>query len=120
MTSTPIDLDSLAPLFHPRSVAVIGASSDPAKIGGLPVHYLKLHGFDGPVYPVNPKSPEIQGLPAYASVRDIDGPVDLAILSVPGHLVEQAATDCIAKGVRALITFSAGFAELGPNRPGGS
>ena len=113
MTSTPIDLDSLAPLFHPRSVAVIGASSDPAKIGGLPVHYLKLHGFDGPVYPVNPKSPEIQGLPAYASVRDIDGPVDLAILSVPGHLVEQAATDCIAKGVRALITFSAGFAELG-------
>ena len=113
MTSTSIDLDSLAPLFHPRSVAVIGASSDPAKIGGLPVHYLKLHGFDGPIYPVNPKSPEIQDLPAYAAVGDIDGPVDLAILSVPGHLVEQAVTDCVAKGVRALVTFSAGFAELG-------
>ena len=61
MTSTPIDLDSLAPLFHPRSVAVIGASSDPAKIGGLPVHYLKLHSFDGAVYPVNPKSRKTVG-----------------------------------------------------------
>ncbi len=112
MTQTLIDLDSLAPLFEPRSIAVIGASSDPAKIGGLPVHYLKLHRFDGPIYPINPKSPVIQDLAALPSVTDVDGPVDMAILSVPEALVEQAMADCMAKGVRAVVMFSAGFAEV--------
>ena len=62
MTEKLIDLDSLKPLFQPDSVAVIGASSDPAKIGGRPVDYLKTHPYRGALYPINPTVPEVQGL----------------------------------------------------------
>ncbi len=113
MTGTRIDTASLAPLFAPRSVAIIGASSDPEKIGGLPLRYIKDHGYEGAVYPVNPKAPEIQGLPAYARIEDVPGPIDLAIIAVPGASAPAALRDCAAKGVRGVIMFSAGFAEVG-------
>jgi len=71
---------SLNPLFHPRAIAVYGASSDPTKIGGRPLDFLKNSGFDGPLYPINPKAPQIQGLPSFASVSAVPGPVDLAIV----------------------------------------
>ena len=66
---------SLAPLFEPRSIAVYGASSDPTKIGGRPLDFLKSSGFDGPLYPINPKAAQIQGLPAFATVSAVPGPV---------------------------------------------
>jgi acyl-CoA synthetase (NDP forming) len=113
MTAELIDLPSLSRLFAPRSVAVIGASSDPMRIGGRPVSFLKSAGFDGPIYPVNPKAPEIQGLPAYTNIRDIAEPVDLVILAVPGQAVRGAVEDCAAKGVGGIVMFSAGFAEVG-------
>ena len=83
-------------LFRPRSVAVIGASSDPLKIGGLPVSFLKTQGYAGRILPINPKSPEIQGLRAWASLREAPGPVDLAIIAVPAALAEGALEDCAA------------------------
>ena len=89
-----IDLASLQPLFAPRSVAVIGASSDPLKIGGRPVSFLKDWKFAGRILPVNPRSKEIQSLPAFASVGEVDGPVDLAICAVPGEHAMQALQDC--------------------------
>jgi len=107
-----IDLASLQPLFAPRSVAVIGASSDPLKIGGRPVSFLKDWKFAGRILPVNPRSKEIQSLPAFASVGEVDGPVDLAICAVPGEHAMQALQDCAKKGVKAVIMFSAGFAEV--------
>jgi acyl-CoA synthetase (NDP forming) len=107
-----IDLASLSPLFEPRSVAIIGASTDPLKIGGRPVSFLK-NAFRGPIYPINPKATEIQGLPAYRAIGDIAPDIDLAICTVPGEFAEEALKSCAAKGVRAVVMFSAGFAEVG-------
>ncbi|MGE5200838.1 MAG: CoA-binding protein, partial [Acidobacteriota bacterium] len=61
MSSRPIDLASLTPIFAPASIAVIGASRDAAKIGGLPIAFMRANGFEGALHPVNPGSPEIQG-----------------------------------------------------------
>ena len=102
----------LDPLFRPRNVAVIGASSDGNRIGGRPVAYSK-RAFKGAIYPVNPNQKEIQGLPAYASIRDVAGEIDQAIIAVPAKAAMQAADDCIAKGVKAAVMFSSGFAETG-------
>ncbi len=104
---------SLERLFYPRSVAVIGASADPAKFGGRPVHYMKEGGFQGRLYPVNPNADEIQGLEAYAAVGDIEGPVDYALIAVPAALAPAACEACADKGVGAAVVFAAGFSEVG-------
>jgi acyl-CoA synthetase (NDP forming) len=104
---------SLNPLFHPRAIAVYGASSDPTKIGGRPLDFLKASGFDGPLYPINPKAPVIQGLPSFATVSAVPGPVDLAIVAVPAPAVLAALEDCAAKGVGGAVVLSSGFAEVG-------
>jgi len=102
----------LDPLFRPRSVAVIGASSDANRIGGRPVAYSK-RAFKGAIIPVNPNAREIQGLTAYPSIRDVPGDIDQAIIAVPAKAAMEAADDCIAKGVKAAVMFSSGFAETG-------
>lgn len=104
---------SLDALFAPRSVAVIGASSTPTKIGGVPLDYLKRLGFKGAVYPVNPTVPEVQGLKSYPSVAAIGQPVDMAVIAVPAKQVKAAIEDCAASGVKTVVLFSSGFAEVG-------
>ena len=104
--------DSLRPLFRPRSIAILGASGDPARIGGKPVRLLKDFGFGGKIYPVNPNHETVQGLPAYASVGDIKGTVDQAIMAVPARLAVQVAQECAAKGVKSIVAFTSGFAEM--------
>jgi acetate---CoA ligase (ADP-forming) len=99
-------------LFRPNSVAIIGASSDPNRIGGRPVAFTK-RAFKGAIYPVNPKGGELQGLPAYPSIAAVPGTVDQAIIAVPAKAALQAADECIAKGVKATVMFSSGFAETG-------
>lgn len=106
-----IDLKSLNAMFRPQSVAVIGASSDPMKIGGKPIDLMKIWGYSGRIIPVNPKSDVIQDLPAFPSISDVDGDVDLAICAVPGKLAVQAVAQSVAKGVKGMIMFSSGFAE---------
>jgi len=105
--------EALDRMFRPRSVAIVGASSSPTKIGGLPVDYLKTRGFAGLVLPINPKTAEIQGLTAYPSLAAAPGSIDLAIIAVPAAMVEAALEDAIAAGVPALVIFSSGFAEIG-------
>jgi len=105
-------VNPLDALFRPASVAIIGASSDPSRIGGRPVRFSK-YAFKGALLPVNPNQKEIQGLPAYPSIKDVPGPVDQAIIAVPAKLAMQAADECIAKGVKAAVMFSSGFAETG-------
>lgn len=111
--SALIDLDSLEPLFRPRSIAVLGASTSPTKIGGRPLAALLTNGYDGDIYPVNPNSEMVQGLPACPSVADLPGPVDLAICAVPPAAVMETLTSCAEHGVRSLIVFTSGFAEIG-------
>ena len=104
---------SLDAMFSPRSVAVIGASSDPTRIGGRPIAYMLARGFQGRVMPVNPNRREIQGVPAFASVADLPEVPDAAIVAVPAALAAATLDQLGARGVKAAIVFSAGFAETG-------
>ncbi|MBA3430813.1 MAG: GNAT family N-acetyltransferase, partial [Actinobacteria bacterium] len=106
-------LSAVAPFFAPRSVAVIGASRERGTIGGAVFHNLLEAGFNGPVYPINPKADVVQSVAAYASVLDAPGPVDLAVIAVPARLVEVVARECASKGVKGLVVISAGFSETG-------
>lgn len=106
-------LRDLAPLFEPSSVAVIGASSDPRKIGGRPISYLQTAGFRGTVVPINPSHAEISGIQAYPDLEAYDGDIDLALVMLSADRVVDAVERCVQRGVRAAIVFSAGFAEMG-------
>jgi acetyl coenzyme A synthetase (ADP forming)-like protein len=104
---------SLRPFFRPQAVAVVGASRDPSSIGFRLLDALVTNRFHGPVYPVNPKAPVIGSLRAYPSVRELPEPVDLAVIAVPREAVMDVVEDCAARGVRALVVITAGFAEVG-------
>jgi acyl-CoA synthetase (NDP forming) len=106
-------LDNLACLFNPASIACIGATEFSMKWGFLVFNNLLAGGYRGGLYPVNPGRESVEGIKAYPSVRDIPGPVDLALFSVPAPQVLQAMDDCVAKGVRAAMIITAGFKELG-------
>lgn len=102
-------------LFEPRSIVVFGASSDPLKLSGRPLDYLKRLGYHGSLYAVNPKRDVVQGVPAYASISDVPDPVDLAVVVVPAHQVPDAIEQCADAGVLAATIFASGFSEA----PGG-
>ncbi len=104
------EIDSL---FRPRSVAIIGASGDLTRIGGLPIRFLRQHGFSGKIFPVNPKYKEIAGLPCFPALGDIPQTVDLALIGLPRQFVIPALKECAAKKIPFVILFSAGFAEMG-------
>jgi acetyl coenzyme A synthetase (ADP forming)-like protein len=99
--------------LEPRSVAVIGASRHRGTIGGELLHNLLAAEFNGPVYAINDKADVVQSVPAYRSVGDIPGGVELAIVAVPADEVVEAARECAAAGVRSLLVISSGFAETG-------
>lgn len=105
---------SLDPFFQPRSVAVVGASADPKKLGHAVVYNIVTHGFPGDVYPINPKAEEIMGWRCYPSVLAVPGEVDLAVIVVPNQAVLPVVEECGQKGVRGIIVITAGFREVGP------
>lgn len=110
---SPAPRPGLDCLFSPRAVAVIGASGRPGSIGGEIFKNLLEAGFEGPVYPVNPKAEHVRSVRAYPRVTDVPGPVDLAVVVVPAPAVAAAVADCGAKGVTGLVVISAGFGEIG-------
>jgi len=110
VSSFPSSLDGL---LNPRTVAVIGASDDPLRIGGRPLAYMRSQGFTGALYPVNPNRASVQGLAAFPSIAALPETPDVAIVAVSAHLAPQAVADLGARGTRAAIVFSAGFAEMG-------
>jgi acyl-CoA synthetase (NDP forming)/RimJ/RimL family protein N-acetyltransferase len=104
---------SIERFFKARSVAIIGASRRQDSVGRMLVHNLVLGDYTGKVYVVNPVAEAVSGMPAYKSVADIPGPVDVALVAVPADAVADVVLDCAAKGVHGLIVISAGFAETG-------
>jgi acetate---CoA ligase (ADP-forming) len=100
-------------VFYPQSIAVVGASTRPGTVGNDIFRNLLYAEFQGSVYPVNPKAKSILGVHSYASLGDIPGPVDLAVLIVPASGVLAVVDQAIAKGVKALVVISAGFKEIG-------
>jgi acetate---CoA ligase (ADP-forming) len=107
------DIRTLDAILRPRSIAVVGASRRPGTIGFQIVANLLKYGYQGVVYPVNPKAGSIHAVPAYGSVADIPGEVDLAVVVVPKEHVLEVVDQCGAKGVKGLVVISAGFREVG-------
>ena len=105
--------DGLDLIFSPRSIAVVGASRHPGKIGYELVHNMIINEYRGRVYPVNPKADAIHGLPCYPSVSALPEPVDLAIITVPAASAIEAVDECGKKGIKGLIVITAGFREIG-------
>ncbi|MEP9350484.1 acetate--CoA ligase family protein [Xanthobacter sp. KR7-225] len=107
-----IDTSSLKPLLEPRSVAIVGASTVPGKIGAVPVAMLREYAFPGTVYPVNPKADDVFGYQAVPDIDAIPGSIDLAVVAIPAAGVLDALARCADKGARAAVVFSSGFAEV--------
>ncbi|MCG8400062.1 MAG: acetate--CoA ligase family protein [Firmicutes bacterium] len=104
----------LTGMVRPESVAVVGASAVAGKIGNNVIKNVINCGYEGKIYPVNPKEKEIEGLIAYPSVSDIGASVDMAVVAVPAARVPGVAEDCGQAGVKNLVVISAGFKEVGP------
>jgi acetyl coenzyme A synthetase (ADP forming)-like protein len=99
--------------FNPQAVAVVGASRTPEKLGYGVLHNVIQHGYEGAIYPINPKASEILGIKCYPSVLAVPGPVDLAIVLIPSKYVADVLVECGEKGVKGAIVISAGFREVG-------
>ncbi|SFT78640.1 Acyl-CoA synthetase (NDP forming) [Actinopolyspora lacussalsi subsp. righensis] len=102
-------------LLHPRSVAVIGASIAPDKIGHTVLANLLGADSAAPIYPVNPEHRAVRGVRSYASVLDIPDDIDLAVIAIPAGGVAEVLDACLTKGVKALLIVSSGFSEVGPS-----
>jgi len=102
-------------IFSPTGIAIIGASSDPSKLGYSTVKNIIDGGYKGKIYPINPKADEILGLKCYKSVTDIPGQVDVAVIVIPAKNVAEAIKVLGEKGVAGAIVISSGFAEIGNN-----
>jgi acyl-CoA synthetase (NDP forming) len=100
-------------IFHPGSIAVIGARSNESLENDGWVSRLIDFGYSGKIFPINPKAGEIMGLKAYPNIKDVPGPVDLAIFNVPFRVSDQVMTDCASKGVKFVHVYTAGFSETG-------
>ena len=102
---------SLERLFRPRSVALIGASTDPKKIGGRPLHFLRKHGFEGEIWPVNPHAAEIEGYRSYPDIDSLPGVPDMAVVLVGPQQAVSATASLARKGCSAAIVLAGGFLE---------
>lgn len=107
-------MNVLDPLLAPETVAVIGASRNPLKVGGSVMANLRSGKFCGRIVPVNARAEAVQGFAAVKSVLEIAGSVDLAVVAVPAEAVLPVLRECAAKGVKAAVVISAGFREAGP------
>ncbi|MBY8977972.1 acetate--CoA ligase family protein [Rhodobacteraceae bacterium NNCM2] len=100
-------------LLNPKSIAVIGASSDFRKVSGRPLKHLLEKGYAGRILPVNPKYDEIAGIPCHASIKDLPEIADCAIIALPARHVNDCVRDLGAFGIKAAVVFSSGFGEMG-------
>lgn len=108
-----MDKKVLDGLFRPKSIAVIGASATPGKIGHTVVLNLIESKYKGEIYPINPSATEILGKKVYPSISDVPGPVDAAVITIPAKFVPQSVEDCGKKNVKGLIIITSGFSEVG-------
>jgi len=101
-------------LFSPYSIAMFGASDREQSVGEIVFRNLRDAGYQGKLYPVNPKYSEVQGIKAYPSLKEIDEPIDLAVVATPAKTIPDIVEACAEHGVRMMIILSAGFREAGP------
>ena len=106
-------MQKLDAIFSPQSVAVIGASTGPGKVGHDIFANILKGGYKGTLYPVNPNAKSILSVKAYPSIQDIPDPVDLAMIILPPKLALKATEEAIQKGIQGVVIVSAGFREVG-------
>lgn len=108
MTSRWIDA-----ALHPRSIAILGASDNPEKIGGRPIKYMLQHGYAGALYPINPARGEVQGLPAWPTLEAVGQSIDMVLVCVAGEAAVQGVESSARLGARVCVVISSGFGETG-------
>jgi acetyl coenzyme A synthetase (ADP forming)-like protein len=108
-----VNKEAINKLMRPKSVAVVGASSQPGKIGYTVLENLIKGGYKGNIYPINPTATEILSLPVIPSINALEEAVDLAIITVPVRVISQVAEECGQKGIKALSVITSGFSETG-------
>jgi len=106
-------ISDLAPFFSPKGVAIIGASQDPRKLSHGILKNMTLYGYDGGIYPVNPKADQILGLTAYADIGEVPDPLDLAVVVLPAPMTPEVLRACGNRGIKSVIIISGGFKEVG-------
>jgi acetyl coenzyme A synthetase (ADP forming)-like protein len=104
---------NLKPMLSPKSVAIIGASRNPEKVGHIILQNYIDAGYAGKIYPINIDATQIMGIKAYRSVLDVKAPIDLAVIAIPAEAVPEAMEECGKAGVKAVVVVSGGFAEIG-------
>jgi acyl-CoA synthetase (NDP forming) len=104
-------MNDLSLLWRATSIAIIGATERENAMGRAPIEYLQRFGFSGDIYPINPKSSTILGLPSYAKISDVQSEIDLALIMLPAASVEAALIECAGSGVKVVIVMSSGFGE---------
>src|ERR1700737_1117724 len=105
-------MSRLRAALDPRSIAIIGASENPNKVGGRPVRYLEKFGFKGKIFPINPSRQEIQGHKCYPSLKDLPEAPEMVIVAVAGDNAIGAVEDCAARGVKIAVVMASGFGEV--------
>ncbi len=111
--TVPDPITQLDAILRPKSVAVIGASTSPGKLGHEILRNILAGGYPGTVYPINPKAETILDLPCHANVRDLPVTPDMAVLIIPARFVPQAVQDCGEKGIQGAVIITGGFSEAG-------
>lgn len=106
-------INRFTPLFYPKSVAIIGASNDARKWGFGVLHNIIRAKFAGKIYPINRREKLVCGLQAYPSIKETPEAVDLAIITIPPEAVPETLSECVGKGVKAVVVITAGFGEVG-------
>ena len=106
-------VDEMKSLFQPRTIAVFGASANPAKVGYRVVENLLKGGYQGTIYPINPKGGEILECSVSRSLGEIDADIDVAVMAIPARFVFDAVVECGEKGVKHLVVITSGFSEVG-------
>jgi acetate---CoA ligase (ADP-forming) len=105
-------MSRLEAALDPKSIAIIGASENPNKVGGRPVHYLDKFGFKGKIFPINPSRTEVQGYKCYNSLADLPEAPDIVIVAVAGDNAIGVVEDCAAHGVKVAVVMASGFGEV--------
>lgn len=106
-------LDNLKYALNPASIAVVGASRYPVKVGYKVIEGLRTWGYKGKIYPVNPRAGEVQGLKAYKTIKDIPEPVDLVFVAVPAHIVKMVLEHAVEKKAKIVVISTSAFKEIG-------
>jgi len=105
-------MKNLDSIFHPKKIAVVGASDRKGSVG-YGIFYNLNSNFEGEVYPVNPKWEKVQGKKAYPSVKQIPEEIDLGVIAVPASIVPKVVRECGEKGIKGCIVITSGFGETG-------